>query len=239
MSVVARNNVRVSGRGTRPLLFAHGFGCDQNMWRLVAPAFEDAYRVVLFDHVGAGSSDASALRPDQIRHARRLRHRRARDLPGAGPDGRDLRRALRQRDDRRPRGQARARAFQCARARRAVAALPQRRRLCRRLLAGRHRGAAGFARQQLSRLVERDGAGDHGQRRPARAGPGADQQLLPHRPGDCRPLRPRHVPVGQPQGPRGRDDSDADPAVLRRRDRTGRGRPITSISRCRAAGSCR
>ncbi len=59
MSVSARNNVRVSGRGTRPLLFAHGFGCDQNMWRLVAPAFEDACRVILFDHVGAGGSDAS------------------------------------------------------------------------------------------------------------------------------------------------------------------------------------
>jgi sigma-B regulation protein RsbQ len=42
------------------MLFAHGFGCDQNMWRLVVPAFEDAHRVVLFDHVGAGQSDVSA-----------------------------------------------------------------------------------------------------------------------------------------------------------------------------------
>jgi sigma-B regulation protein RsbQ len=42
------------------MLFAHGFGCDQNMWRLVAPAFENSHRVVLFDHVGAGQSDASA-----------------------------------------------------------------------------------------------------------------------------------------------------------------------------------
>src|SRR5579884_1932582 len=42
------------------MLFAHGFGCDQNMWRYVAPAFEDEYRVVLFDHVGAGGSDLSA-----------------------------------------------------------------------------------------------------------------------------------------------------------------------------------
>ena len=40
------------------MLFAHGFGCDQNMWRFVAPAFEDDHRVVLFDHVGAGGSDA-------------------------------------------------------------------------------------------------------------------------------------------------------------------------------------
>ena len=42
------------------MLFAHGFGCDQNMWRLVVPAFERAHRVVLFDHVGAGQSDGSA-----------------------------------------------------------------------------------------------------------------------------------------------------------------------------------
>lgn len=45
------------------MVFAHGFGCDQNMWRLVAPAFEDGYRVVLFDHVGAGGSDLSAYEP--------------------------------------------------------------------------------------------------------------------------------------------------------------------------------
>ncbi len=42
------------------MLFAHGFGCDQNMWRLVTPAFENEYRIVLFDHVGAGKSDLSA-----------------------------------------------------------------------------------------------------------------------------------------------------------------------------------
>ena len=58
--VVFRNNVKVSGRGTQPMLFAHGFGCDQNMWRFIAPAFEDDYRVVLFDYVGAGRSDLGA-----------------------------------------------------------------------------------------------------------------------------------------------------------------------------------
>jgi sigma-B regulation protein RsbQ len=64
MDVVARNNVTVSGREDgRPMLFAHGFGCDQNMWRHVAPAFADEYRVVLFDHVGAGGSDLSAYEP--------------------------------------------------------------------------------------------------------------------------------------------------------------------------------
>jgi sigma-B regulation protein RsbQ len=42
------------------MMFAHGFGCDQNMWRYVAPAFQDSFRVLLFDHVGAGGSDLSA-----------------------------------------------------------------------------------------------------------------------------------------------------------------------------------
>jgi sigma-B regulation protein RsbQ len=65
MDALRRNNVRVTGRGTRPIVFAHGFGCDQNMWRLVAPAFEHSHQVVLFDHVGAGQSDISAYRPDK------------------------------------------------------------------------------------------------------------------------------------------------------------------------------
>ena len=66
MSVLARHNVQVRGvPDGQPLLFAHGFGCDQNMWRFVAPEFEDAYRVVLFDHVGAGESDLSAYDPDR------------------------------------------------------------------------------------------------------------------------------------------------------------------------------
>src|SRR5688500_3476259 len=63
MSILRRNNVHVSGRGTQPMLFAHGFGCDQNMWRFVVPAFEDDYKVVLFDYVGAGHSDIKAYNP--------------------------------------------------------------------------------------------------------------------------------------------------------------------------------
>jgi sigma-B regulation protein RsbQ len=58
--VLARNKVKVSGRGAQPMLFAHGFGCDQNMWRFVAPAFEDEYKVVTFDYVGSGRSDLGA-----------------------------------------------------------------------------------------------------------------------------------------------------------------------------------
>lgn len=61
--VLERNNVTVSGNGSQPMLFAHGFGCDQNMWRFVAPAFADDYRIVLFDYVGSGKSDLSAYDP--------------------------------------------------------------------------------------------------------------------------------------------------------------------------------
>jgi sigma-B regulation protein RsbQ len=61
VDVVRRNNVKISGRlNGRAMIFAHGFGCDQHMWRLVAPAFETDHRVVLFDHVGAGASDLAA-----------------------------------------------------------------------------------------------------------------------------------------------------------------------------------
>ena len=63
VDVLKRNNVKVSGRGVRPMLFAHGFGCDQNMWRFVTPAFEDDYRIVLFDYVGSGKSDLRAYNP--------------------------------------------------------------------------------------------------------------------------------------------------------------------------------
>ncbi len=54
---VKRNNVRVLGEGEQPMVFAHGYGCDQNMWRFVYPAFKEDYKIVLFDHTGAGNSD--------------------------------------------------------------------------------------------------------------------------------------------------------------------------------------
>ena len=60
MTILERNNVHMTGKGPRTIMFAHGFGCDQNMWRFVAPAFESDFKVVLFDHVGAGRSDLSA-----------------------------------------------------------------------------------------------------------------------------------------------------------------------------------
>jgi sigma-B regulation protein RsbQ len=66
VSAVERNNVDVSGdpQGT-PMVFAHGYGCDRNMWRFVAPEFERDHRVVLFDHVGAGGSDPRAYDPER------------------------------------------------------------------------------------------------------------------------------------------------------------------------------
>jgi pimeloyl-ACP methyl ester carboxylesterase len=59
--ILARNNVTVSGRGTQPMVFVHGFGCDQQMWRFITPAFENDYRIVQFDYVGHGGSDRGAL----------------------------------------------------------------------------------------------------------------------------------------------------------------------------------
>lgn len=64
MSASRRNNVQITGNPAGPpMVFAHGFGCDQGMWRRVAPAFAATHRVVLFDHVGAGGSDTSAFSP--------------------------------------------------------------------------------------------------------------------------------------------------------------------------------
>jgi sigma-B regulation protein RsbQ len=61
---LARHAVRVAGRPDGPpIVFAHGFGCDQTLWRFIAPAFESDYRVVTFDYVGAGRSERSAYDP--------------------------------------------------------------------------------------------------------------------------------------------------------------------------------
>jgi sigma-B regulation protein RsbQ len=67
MSALSRHNVVVTGRPDgQSMVFAHGFGCDQNMWRFVAPAFEEDFRVIVFDHAGAGSAAAAY---DEDRHA--------------------------------------------------------------------------------------------------------------------------------------------------------------------------
>ncbi len=60
MDILQRNNVVIRGEGKEVMLFAHGFGCDQHMWRFVAPAFEKDYQTILFDQVGVGKSDLFA-----------------------------------------------------------------------------------------------------------------------------------------------------------------------------------
>lgn len=64
MNILARHNVTIRGEGSPLFLFAHGFGCDQNMWRHVAGAFAQLGTVVLFDHMGAGQSDLSQYRAE-------------------------------------------------------------------------------------------------------------------------------------------------------------------------------
>jgi len=60
MSVRKRHNVNIYGRGETDIIFAHGYGCDQNMWRLLLPSFENDYRIIVYDLVGSGRSDLSA-----------------------------------------------------------------------------------------------------------------------------------------------------------------------------------
>lgn len=60
MDALKRNNVKITGKGQKPMLFAHGYGCDQNMWRFITPAFEADYRIILFDYIGFGNADTSA-----------------------------------------------------------------------------------------------------------------------------------------------------------------------------------
>ena len=62
-SIIERNNVKVLGEGSQTIIFAHGFGSDQTAWRHQAEAFAPDFKIVLFDHVGAGKSDFSAYSP--------------------------------------------------------------------------------------------------------------------------------------------------------------------------------
>lgn len=59
MDIHSRNNVHIVGAGPTTLVLAHGFGCDQSMWRLLVSELESKYRIVLFDYVGCGQSDLS------------------------------------------------------------------------------------------------------------------------------------------------------------------------------------
>ena len=59
LDIIKRHNVRIFGKGTQPLLFAHGLACDQQVWRLVTTSFENNYKIILFDFIGSGQSDIS------------------------------------------------------------------------------------------------------------------------------------------------------------------------------------
>lgn len=67
MSLVERHAITVSGQGETPMVFVHGYGCDQNMWRLMTPYFEPTHKVVLYDQMGAGRSDLDAY--DKAKYA--------------------------------------------------------------------------------------------------------------------------------------------------------------------------
>jgi len=59
--ILKRNNINIFGTGEKTLLMAHGFGCDQNMWRFMLPEFEKQFKVILFDYVGSGKSDLASF----------------------------------------------------------------------------------------------------------------------------------------------------------------------------------
>lgn len=59
-NIISRNNITIIGSGKQSIVFAHGYGCDQNMWRFITPAFEKDFKIILFDHVGSGKSDQTA-----------------------------------------------------------------------------------------------------------------------------------------------------------------------------------
>lgn len=59
--ITKRNNIKIIGTGTCPIIMIHGFGCDQNMWRYITPSFQESYKIILLDLVGTGVSDLTAF----------------------------------------------------------------------------------------------------------------------------------------------------------------------------------
>lgn len=59
MTLQRKHNINILGEGP-PLVFLHGFGCDQNMWRFVVPAFTRNHTVILYDLMGSGRSELAA-----------------------------------------------------------------------------------------------------------------------------------------------------------------------------------
>ena len=198
------------------MIFAHGFGCDQNMWRFVEPAFASEFKTVLFDHVGAGGSDLKAY--DKAKYS---------TLAGYADDVVEIGREL---------GLADA-VFVGHSVSSMIGALAAQKApgmFGKLVMIGpspryiddgdyiggfseaADRRASPVPRIQSHGLVGADGARDHGQSRSARARRGADQQLLPNRSGHRQGIRAGHFQVRQPGGPRQGRCSDADPSMQRR-----------------------
>ena len=220
MSVRMRNNVRVSGSGSAPMVFAHGFGCDQNMWRFIVPAFEDDFKIVLFDHVGAGRSDLRVFSPSKYG-----------TLAGYAEDVLEICRELDLNDVIFVGHSVSAMIG-------AIAAIEEPQRFASLIMVGPspcyindgeyHGGfdrqeieqLLTIPRQQLSGLGERYGASNHGQPRPAGIVGGVDEQLLPHRSRDRQAICSSDLSVRQPSRPRQNKDANTRNPMLGRRHRT-------------------
>ena len=213
-AVLARHNVKVLGQGEQPMIFAHGYGCDQNMWRFITPAFEDRYRIILFDHVGHGQSDATAF--DRTTYASLngyaddvLAICRELDLTNVIFVGHSVSAMIG-----------------------VLAAIKEPERFDRLVLIGpspRYINdgdyVGGFKQEDIEGLLDFLDSNHLGwsstmapviMGNPDRPGArrGADQQLLPHRPGDRQALCSRDVPLGQPGRSSQRKDQGAHPPVL-------------------------
>jgi sigma-B regulation protein RsbQ len=70
MDILKRNNVQIIGEGERTLIFAHGYGGDQNAWRFITDAFKETFKIILFDFVGCGKSDHSAFNAEKYKTLR-------------------------------------------------------------------------------------------------------------------------------------------------------------------------
>ena len=217
------------------MMFAHGYGCDQHMWRLVAPAFADTYRLVLFDHVGAGRSDLAAYDRAKYGSLAGLRRRVLEicaelDLTDVVFVGHSVSAMIG-----------------------VLAAIKEPERFARLVLVGPSPRyiddgdyVGGFTREDIDGLLEfqdsnylgwssSPGAGDHGQPGPAGAGGGADQQLLPHRPRDRQAVRRGDVPLRQPRRSAEGDDAARSSCSAARTRSPRRPSASTSTATCRTA----